>query len=98
MIGAIGSRGLFQLRDHARRVPFVLVLLSQAGEIVESEKDDKTEKRERWQSKEWYGKTKSRWQQPAGEDGGQSSHDARKNSQPQGKKRSLRRLTQCEPL
>ena len=32
MIGAIGSRCLFQLR--------VLVLLSQAGEIVESEKDD----------------------------------------------------------
>ena len=32
-----------------------------------------TEKRERWQNEEWYGKAKSRWQRPAGEDGGQSS-------------------------
>ena len=39
MIGAIGSRGPFQLGKHAPRVPLVLVLLSQVGEI-ESEKDD----------------------------------------------------------
>ena len=38
MTGAIGSRSLFQLRDHAPRIPFILMLLSQAGEIVESEK------------------------------------------------------------
>ena len=44
-----------------------------------------TEKRERWQ----YGKTKSRWQQPAREDGGQSSHDRWKKSQPQGKWREI---------
>ena len=43
-----------------------------------------TEKRERWQNKECYGKTKSRWQQPAREDGGQSSHDTWTNSQHQG--------------
>ena len=42
-----------------------------------------TEKRERWQGKEWYGRTKSRWQQPAGEDGGQGSHDTWNISQPQ---------------
>ena len=44
-----------------------------------------TEKRERWQNKECYGKTKSRWQQPAREDGGQSSQDTWTNSQLQGK-------------
>ena len=43
------------------------------------------EKRERWQTKEWHGKAKSRWQQPAGEEGGQSSYDKWGNSQPQGK-------------
>ena len=39
MTGAIVSRGFFQLRDHAPRVHLVLVLLSQTGEIVGSEKD-----------------------------------------------------------
>ena len=34
-----------------------------------------TEKRGRWQIKEWHAKTKSRWQQPAGEEGRQSSHN-----------------------
>ena len=82
MIGAIGSRGFFQLRDHAPRLLFVLVLLTQAGEIVESEKDDSSLKtcHDREQSKEWYGKTKFRWQQPAGEDGGQSSRYVEKFS------------------
>ena len=40
MIGTIGSRGLFLLKDHAPRVHLVFVLLSQAGEIVDSEKED----------------------------------------------------------
>ena len=44
-----------------------------------------TEKRERWQNKEWYGKVQSRWQQPAGEEGGQSLHDKWKSTKPQGK-------------
>ena len=44
-----------------------------------------TEKREIWQNEEWYGKTKSRWQQPAGEEGEQSSHDRWKSTKPQGK-------------
>ena len=35
-----------------------------------------TEKRERGQSKDWYGRTKSRWQQPAGGEGGSISRDA----------------------
>ena len=43
-----------------------------------------TEKRERWQNKEWYGKTKSHWRQPAGE-GGQSSHDKWRSAKPQSK-------------
>ena len=42
-------------------------------------------KRWRLQNKEWYGKTQSRRQQPAGADGGQSSHDVLNNSQFQGK-------------
>ena len=40
MIGTIGSRGFFLLRDHAPRVHLILVLLSQAGEIVDSGKED----------------------------------------------------------
>ena len=44
-----------------------------------------TEKRERWQSKEWYGRTKSIWQQPAGCEGGQSSHDTWGISRSKGK-------------
>ena len=43
-----------------------------------------TETQERRQSKDWYGNTKSRWQQPTGGDGRQSSHDTW-NSQPWGK-------------
>ena len=48
-----------------------------------------TEKRERLQNKEWYGKAKSRWQQPAGEEGGQSSHEKRTSTKPQGKCRVI---------
>ena len=36
-------------------------------------------------NKEWYGKAKSRWRQPAGEEGGQSSHDKWRSTKPQGK-------------
>ena len=83
MIGTTGSRCLFTFRDHAPRVGLVLVLLAQAGETVDSEKEfavlkrAMTEKRERWQNKESYGKTKSRWRQLAGEEGEQSSHEWR---------------------
>ena len=34
------------------------------------------EKSHRWKSGEWYGSTKTKWQQPAGRSGGQSSVDA----------------------
>ena len=43
-----------------------------------------TGKRERWQGREWYGRPKSRWQQPTGCDGGQSSHDTWDISQSKG--------------
>ena len=95
MIGAIGSRSLFQLGDHAPRVFFVLVLLTKRRRLSKVKKttaDQKramTKKREGWQSEEWYGKTKYRWQQPAGEDGGQSSHDTWNISQPQGNWREI---------
>ena len=84
MIGTTGSRGLFLIRDHAPRVHLVLVLLSQAGEIVDVKKKIAVlkramiEKRERWQNRQ------SPWQQPAREDGGQNSHDTWKKSQLQG--------------
>ena len=48
-----------------------------------------TDKRERWQSKEWYRKTESRWQQPAGSEGGQSSHDTWDISRPEGEWREI---------
>ena len=48
-----------------------------------------TEKRERWQGKEWYGKTKSRWQQPAGKTAVRA-HTIRRNiSQPQESEREI---------
>ena len=47
------------------------------------------EKRERWQGTEWYGRPKSRWQQPAGCDGCQSSHHTWHISQPQGTWREI---------
>ena len=48
-----------------------------------------TEKRERWPGKDWYGRPKYGWQQSAGCDGGQSSHDMRDTSQPHGKWREI---------
>ena len=44
-----------------------------------------TEKRYRWKSREWYGTTKTRWQQPVGSSGGQSSEDAWEHTKPKGK-------------
>ena len=44
-----------------------------------------TEKNERWKSGEWYGSTKTSWQQPAGSCGGQSSVDAWEHAKPKGK-------------
>ena len=41
-----------------------------------------TEKLERWQGKEWYGRTESRCQQPKGGEGGQSPHDTWDISRP----------------
>ena len=40
MIGELGSRGLFQLRDHAPRVHLVLVLLSMRGRLSKLKKED----------------------------------------------------------
>ena len=44
-----------------------------------------TEKSEKWNSREWYGSTKTRWQQPAESSGGQSSVDAWEHAKPKGK-------------
>ena len=44
-----------------------------------------TGKNERWKGRELYGSTKTRWQQPAGSNGGQSSVDALEHAKPQGK-------------
>ena len=48
-----------------------------------------TEKRERWQGKDWNGRTKSRWQQPAGGEGGQSLHDAWDIAKQWGRRREI---------
>ena len=48
-----------------------------------------TKKREKWKSKDWYGNKKSRWQQPARGDGGQSSHDTWDTAKPKGKWREI---------
>ena len=44
-----------------------------------------TEKSDRWKSREWYGTTKTRWQQPAGSGGRQSSVDTWEQAKPKGK-------------
>ena len=44
-----------------------------------------TKKNERWKSREWYGSTKTRWQQPAESSGRQSSVDAWEHAKPKGK-------------
>ena len=44
-----------------------------------------TEKNERWRSREWYGSTKTRWQQPAESSGRQSSVNAWELAKPKGK-------------
>ena len=44
-----------------------------------------TEKNEKWKSREWYGSTKTRWQQPAESSGGQSSVEAWEHAKPKGK-------------
>ena len=43
-----------------------------------------TEKSDRWQSRDWYGNTKTRRQQTAGGVGGQSSHDTWDTAKPKG--------------
>ena len=43
------------------------------------------EKSDRWKSREWYGTTRTRWQQPAGSSGRQSSVDAWEHAKPKGK-------------
>ena len=44
-----------------------------------------TEKSDRWKSRERYGTTKTRWQQPAGSSGGQSSVNTWEQGKPEGK-------------
>ena len=43
------------------------------------------EKSNWWKSRKWYGTTKTRWQQPAGSSGGQSSADTWEHVRPKGK-------------
>ena len=44
-----------------------------------------TEKSDCWKTGEWYGSTKTRWQQPAGSSGRQSSVDTWEHVKPKGK-------------
>ena len=44
-----------------------------------------TQKSDKWKSREWYGTTITRWQQPAGSSGGQSSVDSWEQAKPKGK-------------
>ena len=44
-----------------------------------------TEKSDKWKSRDCYGTTTSRWQQPAGNSGGRSSHDTWEHAKPKGK-------------
>ena len=48
-----------------------------------------TEKSERWKSREWYGTTKIRWQQPAGSRRGQRSVDTWEHAKPKGKRKEV---------
>ena len=78
--GLESSEGTTSLKSETmQRVFFLPRALHLKGKIVKSAM---TEKRERWKGKEWYGRTKSRWQQPAGGVGGQSSHNTWDISQP----------------
>ena len=43
-----------------------------------------TEKSDKWKSKDWYGTTKTRWQQPARSSGGRSSDDVWEHAKPKG--------------
>ena len=90
MTGTIGSHGLFRLRSLSssccsskrRR-------LSKVKKTTAVLKRAMTEKRERWQGNEWYGRPVYRWQQPTGCDGGQSSTDTWDISQTKGKWREI---------
>ena len=44
-----------------------------------------TEKSDKQKSREWYGTTKTRWQQPARSSGGQSSADTWEQAKPKGR-------------
>ena len=80
MIWDIGSRGPLWPRNHAQGAP--LVLEPKRTAVL---KKAMTEKNESWKSGEWYGSTKTRWQQPAGSSGGQSSVDVWEHAKPKGK-------------
>ena len=85
-----GSCCLFQLSDHAPRVSSSCSSpkrerLSTVKKKTAVLKRAMTESVKDGNNTEWYGKAKSRWQQPAGEEGGQSSHDKWKSTKPQGK-------------
>ena len=87
MTGTIGSHGFFRLGSlssscSSRRLSKVK---KTTAELIRA----MTEKRERWQGNEWLGRPKSRWQQPSGSDGGQSSHDTWDISQTKGKWREI---------
>ena len=75
MICNTGSRGPFQLRNNAQGVLVVFMLIPQRKRLSSVKKTTAvlkkamTEKSDRWKSREWYGTTKTRWQQPAGSSG-----------------------------
>ena len=92
MIASVGSRGLFPTQKQCTGYPCRLLCsarkrkgLSSVKKTTEVLKKAMSEKSEKWKSREWYGTTKTRWQQPAGNSGGQSSLDAWEHAKPKGK-------------
>ena len=69
--------------------PFILARQEENDQAVKKTtavlKKAMTEKNERWKSREWYGSTKTWWQQPAGSSGRQRSVDAWEHAKPRGK-------------
>ena len=87
-IGGKGPTRLFQLRDNAEGVPVVSMLARKTFQRWKKTtavlKMAMTEKSVKWKSKEWYGTTKTRWQQPARSSGGRSSDDEVEHAKPKG--------------
>ena len=90
MTGTIGRHGLFQLSGHAPCIPFFLVpfpkrkRLSQVKKTTAVLKRAMTEKRERWEGREWPRKTKVPMATADRGVVGSSSHDTWDISQSKG--------------